>query len=202
MAYAATKFDESTTTNTTSTAPNTEPSAAATGRVVEISELTSTVTDRESASKPSVARSSKPISIESLYQARDAGSERFIRVFELLENASELLLEARRAYSVKDNVSAASAVLGFESLLEKMFECREIGEGFANVVNTIQLGIVNLGPNPVSESQVALLWRTIGELAASPFLTFRESLRLVRELKKAGLDLNSQFLEEFASETS
>lgn len=145
------------------------------------------------------AAGSAPISMDVLYQARDAGSKYFTKGLELLAQAAEHLSGARRAIEENDRVECASEVLRFEELLQPLFECRGIGEGFANVINTIHFSIANLQGAPLSAVQVTTIWRIIRELAAGPFLTFADSLRYVKDLRKAGLDLNSAFIEQWAA---
>lgn len=146
--------------------------------------------------------SKKPISIEMLYQAREAGSTSFNRALELLESACEALTEARDAADAGDHVALASELMRFENMLQPLFECRSIGEGFANVINTIHMAIANLQGEPLNDAQVTVLWRVMREVASAPFFNFPESLALVRQLKKVGLGLGNRFLTEWASESS
>jgi hypothetical protein len=144
----------------------------------------------------------KPISIDVLYQAREAGSMSFNRALELLGLASESLSEAREAIESGDRVARASEVLRFEQLLQPLFECRAIGEGFSNVINSIHISIANLQGEPLSDAQINTLWRVIREVSLAPFLSFSESLVFVRQLGKVGLSLNNEFISEWASESS
>lgn len=140
------------------------------------------------------------ISIDVLYQGREAGSKQFVRAVELLGCASESLSEARTAFEDGDRVGYASEVSRFEQLLQPLFECRGIGDGFANVINTIHFAIANLKGEPLSYAQITTLWRIIREVAEGPFLNFKDSLEIVRALEKVGLGLNNSFLSQWASE--
>jgi len=141
-----------------------------------------------------------PISMDLLYQGREAGSRQFIRALELLDQASESLSEARASHDDGDRIGSASEVLRFEQLLQPLFECRDIGDGYANVINTIHFAIANLKGELLSEAQITALWRIIRELAEGPFLSFSDSLVFVKQLDTVGLRLNNSFLEEFAME--
>jgi len=144
----------------------------------------------------------KPISIDVLYQAREAGSRNFNRAIELLGLASESLSEARDAIGDNDRVACASELMRFEQLLQPLFECREIGDGFANVINTIHIAIANRNGEPLTDVQINTLWRIVRTLLNGPFLNFSESLVFVRDLSKVGLGLNNSFFQEWASESS
>ena len=144
----------------------------------------------------------KPISIDVLYQAREAGSRNFNRAIELLGLASESLSEARDAIGANDKVACASEVMRFEQLLQPLFECREIGDGFANVINTIHMAIANRKGEPLTFEQINTLWRIVMTVLSGPFLNFSESLVFVRDLSKVGLGLNNSFFQEWASESS
>ena len=145
--------------------------------------------------------SADPISIVLLYQARDVGSEQFSRALDLLARAVEHLSEARQAAQSQDRVTCASEVMRFEELLQPLFECRAIGDGFANVVNSIHMCLANRKGIPLDERQITTLWRIVRETSSGPFLTFADSLSAVRELEKVGLTLNSSFIVEWASES-
>jgi hypothetical protein len=142
----------------------------------------------------------KTISIGVLYQAREAGSKNFNRALELLEEASEALSEAKVAVESKDLVARASEVMRFERLLAPLFECREIGEGFANVINAVHMSIANLHGEPLDDDQIIALWRIVREVASAPFFGFQESLKFVRDLELVGLRSNNDFLVSWASE--
>jgi len=144
----------------------------------------------------------RPISIDVLYQAREAGSKSFKRAIELLGLASESLSEARGAIESGDRVACASEMMRFEQLLQPLFECRDIGDGFANVINTIHIGIANRQSEPLTVAQINTLWRIARAVLNGPFLSFSDSLAFVRELGKVGLGLNNNFFQEWASESS
>jgi len=140
-----------------------------------------------------------PIPIDLLYQARDARSASLNRGLELLSQAELYLKEAQSA--AEDGLTAACAlhVMSFEDLLQPLFECRAIGDGFANVVNTIHFGIANLEDAPISPDQIGAIWRIIRELSVAPFLTYAESLDRVRQLRKVGITINNSFIQDWVS---
>jgi hypothetical protein len=144
--------------------------------------------------------SATPISIEVLYQAREARSAAFNRALDLLSQADRSLSEAI-ATANEDGMTAACALhlMLFEDLLQPLFECREIGEGFANVINTIHFGIANLKDEPLNFDQISTIWRVIRELSFAPFLSFVESLEKIRQLRKVGININSAFIDEWVS---
>lgn len=143
----------------------------------------------------------EPISIDLLYQAREAGSAHFSRALDLLGQSCEHLSEARQAIQSQDRVTCASEIMQFEELLQPLFECRAVGDGFANVVNSIHMSLANLRGEPLNEAQITTLWRVVRRVASGPFLTFQDSLSELQELGKAGLSINSSFIVEWASES-
>ena len=143
-----------------------------------------------------------PISIDKLYQGREAGSDHFVRALELLSSASDVLSAARLALVEEDKIACDSEVILFEQLLGPLFECRDVGEGYANVINTIQVGISNMAGVPLNQDQINALWRVIRELFEGPYLSFEESLGKVEELERVGLCINSALISEWVSESS
>jgi len=154
-------------------------------------------TERTPAEKQS---SATLIPIELLYQAREARSAAFNRALALLSEADQSLSEAQAA--AEDGLTAVCALhlMTFEDLLQPLFECREVGECFANVINTIHFGIANLKDEPLGPDQASTIWRVIRELSVAPFLSFAESLEKVRQLRKVGISVNNAFIDEWTSE--
>jgi hypothetical protein len=139
------------------------------------------------------------ISMDILYQAREAGSKHFGRAMELLARAVDHLSEARRAGEDGDEIASLTEILQFEALLPDLFACRAIGDGFANVVNSVHLGIANLDGDPLKAVQITAIWRIFRELAIAPYLSFSDSIKIIRQMKLVGLELNGEFLTDWAS---
>lgn len=143
-----------------------------------------------------------PIDIDILYRAKDARSSNFSNALALLTEASRILHGAKQAVDEGSLLESDSQLLQFQALLPKLFECRAIGEGFANVTNTIQLGIANLKGQPLNAAQVNAVWRAVRQLSVGPFITFESSIDVVEDLDDVGITLRSEFLSEWLSETS
>jgi len=203
MSSSMTILRESETTGTAGTfLESARGGEAKTGELRQLPSITGADVGSGIDFKREAVTSASPIPIDILYQAREAGSKHFDQALRLLESASHHLSEARRADEASDRIGAASEILRFEELLQPLFECRAVGDGFANLVNTIHFGIANLGGEPLNRDQITVLWRIVRELALTPFLSFGDSLKIVRQLKKVGLCLNNSFITEWASEPS
>src|SRR5258707_810774 len=116
-------------------------------------------TDRSSSLESKAGRSpgsgtSTPIDIDVLYRAREARSSHFSSALELLARASGILDSARQAVHEGNPLESDNQFLQFQALLPKLFECRTIGEGFANIINAIQIGIANLNGQPLDAVQL------------------------------------------------
>ena|ERR1039458_6752913 len=169
---------------------------------VDMASSTGAMVVRSLEYKEQQAVGAETISLDVLYPAREIASRHFVRALELLGKAIDYLAEARRAMETEDRIGCASAVLSFEELLQPLFECRAIGDGFGNVINTVHFAVANLDDLPLSNNQITTLWRVFKELAVTPFLNFPESLRIVKELRKTGLNLNNNLIAQWASESS
>lgn len=199
MSTSLTQIDTTATSVGTDSAERTGRRPAEIARNLEASQTGSPIKSEQPFGKPQTAR---PISIDLLYQAREAGSPSFNRGIELLGDACDCLSEAKRAIEQDDRIACASELLKFDGILRGLFECRAIGEGFANVINSIHLSILNLEDLPLNNAQITTLWRVMRELSVAPFLSFPQSLEMVRQLKNVGLNINNSFLVEWVSEHS
>ena len=116
--------------------------------------------------------------------------------------ASKILNEAKQAVDEGNLIGSDSELLQFQVLLPKLFDCRGIGEGFANIINTIQIGISNLKGEPLNAAQVNVIWRTVRQLNVGPFISFESSLDFLEDLEATGISVQSKFVSEWLSETS
>ena len=129
------------------------------------------------------------ISIDSLYPAEEAVRQEVFRALGLLARAIDHLGAARAADQRSDVMGGDREVQTAQSLLPELFECRAIGEGFANVINTLQITFVQRRGVPLTRDQILTIWRVLRELRSHLFLTFDDSLLLVAELENSGLEI-------------
>lgn len=130
------------------------------------------------------------IPIDKLYPA-SAGTEKIVvRVLGLLADAIALLGNGRNALRNNEPVSADRFTQRFKMMLPDLFSCREIGDGYGVVINSIHFAAINLHGVPLSDKQLITVWRVLRELRNKPFISLDEGIALVEELEASGLQVD------------
>jgi hypothetical protein len=135
------------------------------------------------------------INIDRLYEAPAGTESQMVRALGLLAECVDLLDQARLEAN-SDAISSDRLVQRVQILLDQLFSCRSIGDGFGLVVNSLHFAFVNLQGIPLSSKQLNSVWRCLKELRTHPALTFDQGLQYVAELEEAGLDIDPSFLDE------
>jgi hypothetical protein len=137
------------------------------------------------------------IPFDQLYQAQELGTKEFVAAVRLLAEAASLLSEAKTAAERSEEVTADNFMIHFEHLLPRLFACRKIGDGFANVTNAVQLALANRNGLPLEKMQIVVLWRIFRQLATGPFLSFDDSISLIDDLDQANLWITDPTLNDW-----
>lgn len=126
------------------------------------------------------------MTIDELYDERLDTS--LSRALSLLADGIGLLREAFEALP-DERLASDDAMLHFHGLLKEFFACREIGDGYGVVVNSIWAAAENKTASGelYTREQIAALRRTLTQLREEPALTFEQGRRLAKSLRSAGL---------------
>lgn len=137
-----------------------------------------------------------PIPIDVLYPATESNRTELIRALQLLAEAVPALEHARDALRSNDLIRSDHHVHSIQLLLPQLFRCRAIGDGFAAVVNALEIAFVNQGGQPLTEKQIVTVLRTLKELRSRPFVPFDLAQQSIEELEKVGLGVDPVTLGE------
>lgn len=141
------------------------------------------------------AASAIVIDIDRLYGAPAGSGSLMIRALGLLADAVERLDEAR-VIAERDAIAADRLTQRVQLILNDLFLCRKLGEGFGLIINSLHFSFVNLDGTPPNRTQLNVIWRVLKALRSRPALTFDEGLRYVEELEEGGLQVDPPVLAE------
>jgi hypothetical protein len=141
------------------------------------------------------------INIDRLYEAPAGTESQMVRALGLLAECVDLLDQARLEAN-SDAISSDRLVQRVQSLLDQLFSCRNIGDGFGLIVNSLHFAFLNLQGIPLTSKQLNGVWRCLKELRTRPALTFDHGLQYVTELEEAGLEIDPSFLGEILESPS
>jgi hypothetical protein len=143
---------------------------------------------------------SRPIiGIDKLYPATPESVSDLLRAIGLLADAVEYLNRARSCVEGAP-MKADQEINHLRLLLPKLFSCRQIGDGFASVINSVHFAFINLRGSVLSTPQINAIWRILRELRSKPFLSFHESLESVEQLQEVGLNIYPEVLAGLAAD--
>ncbi len=120
------------------------------------------------------------IGIDRLYDAVPGTSSTMVRALELLKQASDDLVTARKTENPMD---ASRLVPRVQLILPKLFACRSIGDGFGVVINSVHFAFTNLRGTPLTPNQLNAVWRVLRELRDRPAMSLEQGIQRVEELE-------------------
>jgi hypothetical protein len=131
-----------------------------------------------------------PIPIDVLYPAGPGKKSDIVRAITELASIIEIIGEARRLAPTDPERSDRLSIEA-QMILPALFSCRKgIGDGYANVINSLHFGFANQRGTPLDSGQLTVVWRVLKELRNKPFVTFDQSFDYVSELEEAGLKVD------------
>jgi hypothetical protein len=143
--------------------------------------------------------SAVPIDIDQLYPRTDGPQPHLIKALDLLAQAVSLLDQCRTIWA-SNPVEGDRVLLKFHFLLRDLFRCRDIGNGFSQIVNTLQFALINQKGKPLTFAQLTTVWRIVKELRTRPLMSFDEGINAVSDLEESGLEVDPPILSELVSQ--
>lgn len=123
---------------------------------------------------------------EDLYPGEDAASS-LNTALRLIDSAQERLHSAVEYFEAEQYIEADLEAMQVRPALIGLFCCRSLGDGFANVIDGMLNGLRRLAGDALDLAQLAATQRCMDLLRQSPFLSFEESMQVIRILEEAGL---------------
>ena len=140
------------------------------------------------------------IDIDHLYPASSETRPDLLKALRLMADAVSALESARAACARNNEIDADRYVQRLQMMLEDLFSCRKLGDGYANTINSIHFSLINQHGKPLTARQISAVWRTLKELRAHPFMGFEDSLQLVDGLSDTELEVTPSFIGELLQE--
>jgi hypothetical protein len=81
------------------------------------------------------------------------------------------------------------------AILLKAFVYRDIGEGYAAVVNAVIWALANRKPGLPSRRQINVILTSMGRLISGPYIHFDTSMQILDDLEEADLDIEPPSLD-------
>lgn len=131
--------------------------------------------------------------VEDFYPAaNETPGSRVAPTLALLKLASAQVDQAVGALRQSDEIAADDHILQLLGILEETFCLRDIGDGFASVINSCINAIRNLKGDFLTEQQILAVGVCLRTLRTRPFCNDEVALAFIERLMDAGLDVDSE----------
>lgn len=136
---------------------------------------------------PLELRLARKTTLAGLYNFGEALSPSLRNGIDLLDESIDVLEQTKEAVEADDELMAQDAVTRLRPVLMELFCCRDIGDGFGEIVRACQTVVLNLGDDTPSRDQVLELKWALTKLRREPFITFEDAVVRVIDLENSGL---------------
>ncbi|HVT18679.1 MAG TPA: hypothetical protein VHQ90_21170 [Thermoanaerobaculia bacterium] len=144
---------------------------------------------------PAVGPDLEAVELRSIYPNLEENTSLLGQALALLESAISHLREALAKRAASEFVEADDELLHVRVKLRKLFALRQLGNGFAALVNALYFCIANESDEPFEEAQLRLLLRNLTQLSRQPFPSFEEALSSIEALEEIGFQVEPSILE-------
>jgi len=148
------------------------------------------------AAQYSSSHSPGTVRIEDLYGYDD--NLKVVKAVGLLDKVASELTSAMTVVD-QDPVMSDDLLMKSEGLLDQLFSLREVGEGFATLINgAIRVIRTAAATKPLTRTQIWTLHAMLARLRAAPFVSFSVALDEMDALEEAGLQTTSDIISNLA----
>lgn len=132
-----------------------------------------------------------------LYPDSKALSPALVSALSLLTQALQLSAEGAQLLP-EDPIAADLNVQSLRPVLRKLFMCRQIGDGFAAVVNSLISALDNNRGIPLTEPRFSVVQKALLKLRDEPFLSFTSAISVIEDIERAGFSTEPPGFEQLA----
>ncbi len=129
------------------------------------------------------------IDTKDLYPLRAELNPTLNTALKLLNEGLKHVNEALEMLAENDLIASDDALQRFHALLPELFCCRELGDGFGAIVNSIFHSLKNMKGIPPTEEQLKMIRNLVTRIYTEPFISFEESVEEVILLESVELDV-------------
>ncbi len=147
------------------------------------------------------SRPAKQTTLEGLYNFGEALSSSLRNGIKLLDESIDVLDQAKEAVDADDEMMAQDALTRLRPVLMELFCCREIGDGFGEIVRACRTAALKLGDDTPSLEQIAELRWALNRLRKEPFISFEDAIERVIGLDNTGLIVDEVRVTEIVPAT-
>jgi len=138
--------------------------------------------------------SGTPLSLQQLYPSQTDDSRQF-KALNLIERARVTLLEALIFDPSVNFLQFDQEIMRARAILVKAFMYRDIGDGYAAVVNAVIWALANRVPGSPSRRQINVISTSMERLISGPYIHFDTSMQILDDLEEADLDIEPPSLD-------
>lgn len=142
------------------------------------------------------SESSRRIEPDQLYPFSDPNESAILQALALLGVCNSALRRAQRIDPNSDYLSFDEELIRARAALRSLFALRDIGEGFATVINASLWALKNRDADVVSKRQLTVLQNSLATLKRRPVMHFDSAVALLEEMEGAELLIEPNRIDE------
>lgn len=132
-----------------------------------------------------------------LYLDSEVLSPALVSALTLLTQALQLMAEGIQVLR-EDPMAADLNVQSLRPVLRRLFMCRQIGDGFAAVVDSLISALDNNRGMPLDETRFAVVHNVLLKLLDEPYLSFTSAINVIEDIERAGFSAEPPGFEQLA----
>jgi hypothetical protein len=115
------------------------------------------------------------------------------------DRAKSALEAARETNPIDNFFSFDEQIITAHALIAKAFRYRNIGDGFAAIINALNWALANRTPGSPNNRQLSVMLETLDRLIEGPFIHFDTAMTIMDELENAELEIDPPVLDLLTS---
>jgi hypothetical protein len=114
---------------------------------------------------------------------------------QLLDEGVKYLEESIKMIDQNDLLASDDALQRFQAMLPELFCCRDLGDGFGAIVNSIFHSLVNLRAAPLNRNQLNAIRKVVGRIYSEPYISFEEATDEILLLEDIGFQVEPSYFK-------
>lgn len=114
---------------------------------------------------------------------------------QLLDEGVKNLEESIKMIDQDDLLASDDALQRFQAMLPELFCCRDLGDGFGAIVNSLFHSLTNLRGAPLNRNQLNAIRKVTGRICSEPYISFEEATDEILLLEDIGFQVEPSYFK-------
>jgi len=140
-------------------------------------------------------RKKETIPTKDLYPLSNELNQPLSSAFQLLDEGIQYISEAISFFIENDMFSSDDEVQKLQVLLPELFCCRDLGDGFGAIINSIFNALKNYSGKPLNQKQLQRINKLLKRIRTEPYISFEEAIEEIELLEEVGFEVEPEYIK-------